>query len=135
MREMLVTLEWDNGTERIVIPKGFRTDLYSVRFLGKLITPDIVEQQGPAILHDWCYTIQSLSRAQSDALLLDAMHVVGVGFIKRWSIYLAVCAGGWVAWNRNDHALRTDPRGWFEYHGIYRPEFHTPTAEIDRVDV
>lgn len=134
-RELMADLVWESGADRVVIPRGFRTDLYSVRFLGKLITPDTAEQQGPAILHDYGYTVQGISRAEADKHLLDAMASVGVGLIRRWLIYAGVRVGGWFAWNRNNHELTTDPRAWLEWHGIYRPEFHGPPAEIDAIEV
>lgn len=134
MREMLADLVWETETARRVIKKGFKSDLYSVEWLGKLVVPDVVEHLAPAILHDEAYTRQDISRKEADDMFLEAMKSVGIAMWRRWAIYLAVRIGGGRAWRRNKRERTSNPRAWFELHGIYRPEFG-PRPEIDNIDV
>jgi hypothetical protein len=59
------------------------------------------------VLHDWLYKEAPTwapggptTRAAADALLFEAMGVLGVTGWQRWAIYAGVRAGGWVAWGR-----------------------------------
>lgn len=92
--ELLAPLKW-SAAESITVPAGFITDLAS---LPRLVRP-VLDRNGmsrrPAVLHDWLYAGQCLSRANADRLFLDAMAADGVGWAKRWSMYGAVRAAGW----------------------------------------
>ena len=89
---------WDGG--RVEAPKGFRTDLASIPRLARSIIPQIGDQNGPAVIHDWCYRHRWKARALSDALFLATMKVKAVNWLRRNIIYAAVRAGGWVTWNK-----------------------------------
>jgi hypothetical protein len=90
-----------NSTDKIVIPKGFKWDGGSV----PRIFWNIVDPWGSAskayLLHDWLYHTQERSRLVSDAILMEAMEVLGVSFLKRKIIYRGVRLGGWVAWGKH----------------------------------
>lgn len=118
VRVLLTQLVWEFEGQRTAIPKWFRTDLYSVRFLGKLITPDVAEQQAPAILHDFRYTLQDVTRAAADWELLLSLKAVGVALWRRWLIYAGVRAGGWVGWNRNARLLAKSREEVLRLHGL-----------------
>lgn len=87
-----------SSTDKIVVPKGFKWDGGSV----PRIFWNIVDPWGSAskayLLHDWLYSTQQRSRLVSDAILMEAMEVLGVGLIKRKLIFRGVRIGGWVAW-------------------------------------
>ena len=90
-----------NSPDKIVIPAGFVSDGGSVpRFLWMFIDP-----WGAAAkafwLHDHMYNTQERSRLVSDAILMEAMEVLGVNWLKRKLIYRGVRIGGWVAWNKH----------------------------------
>lgn len=94
----------------VVIPDGFITDFASVpRFLWPLLPPT-----GPygkaAVVHDWLYQFPQLmipeqpktrviNRAEADSILNEAMEVLEVGKMIRWSIYSGVRVGGWKPWD------------------------------------
>ena len=95
-----------DSLDKIVIPKGFVSDGGSVpRILWTFIDP-----WGPASkafwLHDWLYHTQDRTRLVSDAILLEAMEVLGVNWLKRELIYNGVRIGGWVAWNEHTKELK-----------------------------
>lgn len=91
--------------DQIVVPTGFTWDGGSVpRIFWNLVDP-----WGSAskayLLHDWLYATQERSRLVSDAILMEAMEVLGVGFLKRKLIYQGVRMGGWIAWNQHKKEL------------------------------
>ena len=82
-----------------VIPAGFITDGASVpRGLWNLFPP-FGKYNKASLLHDYLYQFGTMTRAQADWCFLEAMKVLGVGFLTRWAMYLSVRAGGWCAWN------------------------------------
>jgi len=88
------------GSDSIVIPKGFVTDFGSVpRVLWSIVSP-IGKCVGAYVLHDWLYFTQERSRFVSDAILLEAMEVLGVNRFQRWLVFRGVRLGGWVAWKQ-----------------------------------
>ncbi len=86
--------------DNITVPAGFVTDMGSV---PKLFW-NIVDPWGKAskafLIHDWLYETKERSRLVSDAILLEAMEVLGVNWFKRNLIYRAVRLGGWVSWSK-----------------------------------
>lgn len=90
---------------RYIVPRGFITDLASIpRFLRGLFNVNGLSRE-PAVLHDWLYCMQQTTRAEADALFLEALKVAGVGWGTRYSMFLAVRAGGWMYWADRDDGL------------------------------
>lgn len=90
------------GGEKIEVPIGTITDFGSVpRPLWGLISP-IGRATRAFVLHDYLYQVQTYIRSKSDSILLEALGVLGVGWFKRWTIYLGVRAGGWLAWRTHE---------------------------------
>lgn len=90
-----------DSKDEIRVPAGFEWDGGSVpRIFWNLVDP-----WGSAskayLLHDYLYATQDRSRLVSDAILMEAMEVLGVGLIKRKLIYRGVRLGGWVAYNKH----------------------------------
>jgi hypothetical protein len=56
-----------------------------------------------AIIHDYLYSPHNrrFTRAQADAIFKEAMFNVGIGWLKRETIYRAVRALGWTAFKGN----------------------------------
>lgn len=96
------------GGEKIQVPVGFLTDLGSVPQLFWNIIPPIGKPLRGYVLHDFLYATQLYTRSKSDEILLEAMGVAGVSFIKRWTIYLGVRAGGWVSWYKHFEENKTE---------------------------
>lgn len=94
--EPLVYIRGDHSA--IVIPEGFQTDLASIPQIFQNVFPVNGPYSPPAILHDYLYTVQRTTRAQADAIFLEAMESCGVAWLTRRAIHLAVRLGGWRAW-------------------------------------
>lgn len=84
---------------RLTVPQGFVTDLASIPRLLYTVIPVNGKHRSAAILHDWLYETQRLSREACDALFLEAMGASGVRWSLRWAMYMGVRVGGWVSWN------------------------------------
>lgn len=83
------------------VPRGFITDLTSTPRPLWGVFPPTGRYEFAAVLHDWLYWSQSVTRAEADALLLEAMAVCGVSWIDRHAIYAGVRLGGGKAWADN----------------------------------
>lgn len=86
---------------RFEIEKGFDTDFASIpRGLWNLFPPD-----GPyapaAFIHDWLYWYQVVPREVADAVFLEGMQALGIGWFTRSTIYRAVRLGGGGPWEEN----------------------------------
>ena len=96
-----------DGT-RYPIPAGFVTDFASIPRPAQAVYAVDDETRCPALLHDWLYCVQLTSRAEADALFLEALVRAGVRWSKRRLIHGAVRAGGWMYWNKHGQQLRQD---------------------------
>ena len=82
------------------VPAGFVTDFASVpRFLWWLYSPH--GQYGKAaVVHDYCYRSRCVSRAMADRVFLEGMQVLGVWWLRRRLMWLAVRCFGWLAYRK-----------------------------------
>ena len=112
----LVTLDDGNGTtERLVVdliyqsdlldreirvPAGFVTDYASVPIGLWNILPTVGKTDRAAIVHDFLYAVNGVSRGVADAVFAEALDVCGVAAWRRRIMYLGVRVGGWKAWHR-----------------------------------
>lgn len=97
---LLALLFVAKGGKRYTVPRGFITDLASIpRFLRGLFNVNGLSRSA-AVLHDWLYCVQYTTRAEADALFLEALEAAGVGWATRYSMYMAVRAGGWMYWGK-----------------------------------
>ena len=89
------------GIGEVHVPKGFVTDLTSVpRAFWTLLRPD-GDYTYPAIIHDYLYWTQDISRQEADLVLQLAMEDFDIGTVTAATIYNAVRLGGQSAWERN----------------------------------
>ncbi len=95
----------------IRVPAGFETDFASVPRLLWPLLPPTGSYGKAAVLHDYLYATQqiagqSITRAKADEVFLEAMAVLGVGWLKRHTVYWGVRLGGWLAWNQHRRHLQ-----------------------------
>ena len=85
---------------RFTVKKGLTTDLASIPRVFRALIPQVGRHIQPAITHDWCYKNRQpqLSRAEADLLFLEGMAAVGVSWLRRRIMYLAVRLGGTGHW-------------------------------------
>jgi hypothetical protein len=84
----------------IAVPAGFRTDFNSTPRPLWWLFPPWGKYGKAAVIHDFLYQLKAWSRGRCDAIFLDAMTVLGVGWFTRTTMYAAVRACGWIAWRK-----------------------------------
>lgn len=84
----------------IVVPAGFETDLASIpRGLWNVI-PKVGPWDYAAVIHDFLYKNNGVTRSVADAVLSEALQVgPHVDRTHRWLIVSGVRVGGWHSWN------------------------------------
>jgi len=88
----------------IVVPEIFETDLASIPPYLTWLVPKNGKHRAAAIVHDHLYVQHgkvggaTLTRAECDAIFLEAMVVLGVSKWRRKIMYYAVRSGGWYGW-------------------------------------
>lgn len=94
----------EDSSEIIAIPKGFITDGASIpKFAWSILGGPLGKYAPAAVVHDYLYQKQIYTRSKSDVIFLEAMQVLGVGWLKRRTMWLAVRIFGWICWrNRKD---------------------------------
>jgi hypothetical protein len=105
----------ENSDERIVVPAGATTDFASIPWGLRNTFPPLGAWARPAIIHDFLYETRGsgvldgvrwisrpvdYTRADADAIFLEAMEVVGVPTWRRTVMYRAVRLGGGGGWGR-----------------------------------
>ena len=90
------TYHW--GVARITVPVGFETDFASIPRIFRIIIPKLGRWNKAAVLHDYAYQTQTMTRKQADDLFRDSMKGLGVLAWKINIMYWAVRIGGWMAW-------------------------------------
>lgn len=107
MYYLLKVIGWDpepkqrSDFKSVRVPVGFVTDFASIpQVFWTMLPPDGLYTY-PAIIHDYLYWEQFLSRDQSDLVLKLAMEDFKVNAAAREAIYAGVRAGGSFAWGNN----------------------------------
>lgn len=92
----------DSLGQRITVPAGFITNLASIpKAVQNIIANDDPRIEMPSVIHDYCYTVQTVSREQADKVIREGMELQGAGAFIRQSVYLALRAFGGAAWDKN----------------------------------
>ncbi len=89
-------IDYNNKDNYVVVPKWFKTDFGSIpKPLQNIYNPT---KYIAYILHDYLYSPKGqYTRRQADSILRDALKVEWASFICRWTIYLALRIGGFLA--------------------------------------
>lgn len=97
---LLSGLDYRSANGRLYhVPARFITDLASIPGLFQPAIDRNGKSRRPAVLHDWLYCLHAGTRAEADALFLEALQAEGVGLIVRRTMWIAVRAWGWRYWN------------------------------------
>ncbi len=84
---------------KVKVPKDFETDLASIPQIFRSIIPQQGRHIQPAIVHDYAYCGKTtLTKKDADLLFLDGMKSLGVGWLRRRTMYAAVRVGGTGHW-------------------------------------
>lgn len=97
----------DNAGNLHIVEKGFITDLASIPKLAQLLPGMDVngKSRRPAVLHDYNYCLQKLTRAAADDLLYESLLSEGVPKGLAWTYWLAVHTFGWLYWNKRKNGI------------------------------
>ena len=99
---LLDSFSYDVGREHsgdtIHVPALFMTDFASVPRPFWAVFPPWGKYGNAAVIHDFGYATQTRPRGQVDAIFLEGMQVLGVGWLARHLIYWSVRSWGWLAW-------------------------------------
>ncbi len=87
--------------ELVTVPAGFVTDFASIPRLFWMFIERTGRHGMAAVLHDYLYWEQTVSRATADRYFLLGMDVCRTLLTIRWVMYLSVRAWGWWAWSTN----------------------------------
>ena len=98
-------LIYDSFRGPITVPRGFVTDLASIPQIVRNLLDVNDAHRRAAVLHDYGYVMQFLTRKETDDMFLEAMEVCGVPAWKRYLMYSAVRTGGWIYWNIRSKTL------------------------------
>lgn len=105
--ELTEPLTYTGNRDRFVVPVGFLTDFASVPRLVVWLLPTYGDYTRAAILHDYLWRTDAVSRADADGLFRRAMRELGVSAPRRWMMWAAVrtasrmrgaTAGDWLAY-------------------------------------
>lgn len=98
------------GLGTVVVPTGFVTDFASIpRLFWAVLAPDD-DYMLAAVVHDWLYWQQDLSREQADLAMRLGMEELRVEAWKTAAIHRAVRLFGQVAWDSNTELKRAGER-------------------------
>lgn len=93
-------LIWDDGTNKIIVPAGFVTDLASIPAPMRGILNTNGPSRKPSVAHDFLYRTGVMTRKAADQLFLTMLVAQKVICIGRGLYYLGVRIGGWIPFNR-----------------------------------
>ncbi len=82
----------DNLELRYTIPKGVKTDFASIPRTFRFLISRFGRHGKSAVFHDWLCEFKIVNRKKADRLFLESMKVLGVGWLKRRTMYTAVRA-------------------------------------------
>jgi hypothetical protein len=103
----------------ITAPKKFLTDFASVPRLplAYLIAGDTAHEA--AVVHDYLYCTNGVSRRVADAIFYEAMRVSGEPRWRAFLMWSAVRVSAWVAWRRY---RRLSLKAVIRRHVLWQPE-------------
>lgn len=82
-------------SNKITIPKGFTFDFATVpRLFWIFASPATGKYRKPALVHDWMYATKYKTKSYADNVFLRNMTYYGVGWLKRYLMYIAVVIFG-----------------------------------------
>lgn len=91
----------DQDLPKVSAPTGFVTDLASIPQVFWSLLPHDGNYAYAAVLHDYLYWTQNVSKETADRVLKNAMQDFRVSPLTIKAIYEGVHVGGAAAWNQN----------------------------------
>jgi hypothetical protein len=105
---LIQTFRYDrDAASTIAVPERFETDFASIPFPLDALLPKWSNYGPAAVVHDWLYWDQPLSRGQADGVFNEAMVTLKVSWLKRNVLWLGVRLFGWWPWAENARLRRS----------------------------
>jgi hypothetical protein len=117
--KLLATFSFHSAilSETIVVPMGFITDFASVpRIIGAWLLYGGKGKRA-AVIHDWLYSTQYVSRKVADAVFEEALKASGYAEWEVAGMYAGVRIGGWVAWNKKNVPQEREVQQYMDHLG------------------
>src|SRR5690606_25480873 len=93
-------LVWDDGERSFTVPAGFLTDLASIPRAFRWLLHQNGRSRFPAVLHDYLYRTNAVSRAEADSIFYRALKSEGVSPVGRFLYWAGVRLGGWLPYRQ-----------------------------------
>ena len=91
---LLEDLVYEGNTQEFVVPAGFITDLASIPSIFRPLFSVHGKHSKAAVVHDFHYITQTISKQDADGLFRRMMKELGVGQTRRLLMWIAVRIGG-----------------------------------------
>jgi len=86
----------------IKVPEGFETDFASIPKIFLPIMKWRDKFNKASVIHDWLYHTRQFDRKTADKIFLEAMAVLKIHPIKRYTFYYTVRIFGWIRWRKKE---------------------------------
>lgn len=110
-RKVIISFTYQRGRlgsgVLLIVPKGFITDGASIPQIFWNILSPWGNYAKAAVLHDWLYAKQDMTKLECDNIFLEAMEALGVNWFKRNLMFTMVRWFAGPAWL--EHQKRGDP--------------------------
>jgi hypothetical protein len=87
--------------EHIQVPAGFQTDFASIPRALWALYPPAGPWAGAAVIHDYLYVEGKRTRGECDGIFREAMEALGVPWLRRQIMWLAVRSAGGSSWTKH----------------------------------
>jgi hypothetical protein len=108
--ELLAPLTYRGNHQTFTVPEGQPTDLASVPATMRALFPPYGAYTSAAILHDYLWRVVApngrILYRDADGILRQAMRTLGVGTVRRWTMWAAVRWGALLT-------RKNGRRGWW----------------------
>ncbi len=84
--------DWSDYRQSYTVPEGFKTDFASIPKVFRAVLSPIGLHGKAAVLHDYLCEYGYITRKKVDQIFLEAMKVLGVGWLRRTVMYGGVRA-------------------------------------------
>lgn len=98
---LLEPLVWEDRRGRVGVPAGFVTDFASIPRVPPVLYALLADRlYASAVLHDWLYRVDGVTRQEADAVFYRAARAEGVPWWTAWLAWLGVRMFGGPTWAR-----------------------------------
>lgn len=104
--KVLEAFTYHNKTVLVTVSKGFITDFASIpRLFWSVIGHPTGKYGKAAVIHDYLYHVQEVSRSKADRIFLQAMKDLKVSWWRRRTMWLAVRMFAGLVWRKHRKEL------------------------------